>query len=156
MERGLANITAPARLEYTRGALRCTRIVPARLAYRGSSVLTTAATGTTTLAEIPELDRLTFADRLSGETDMQFMRRAAIWQKTMLAIESAFEAVNQRVDEVAILARLATVEAKAEVANDNAIIAQTTATQASTAVETTFSQIDQNLADFYASLAPFG
>lgn len=145
----MANVTAPARFAYTGGAIRCSRIVPARFRYTAGSFLSGSETGTTTAAEIPELDRLTFADRIPGESEQSFIRRAAIWQKTMLAIESAFEAVNARVDEVAILARLSAVEAKAEAANDNATFAAANAQAAATAAEQTFERADPTLADAY-------
>jgi len=67
----------------------------------------------------------------------------------MEAIEGAFETVNARVDEVAILARLAAVESLADAANDNAIVAQATAAQVSVAVEQTFNEIDPVYRDFY-------
>lgn len=150
----MANVTTPATFEYEGGTLRTSRVVPARFAYTAGSFLTESESPTTTEAEIPNLDRLTFGDKIPGESEQSFMRRAAIWQKTMEAIESAFEAVNARVDEVAILARLNAVEAKAEAANDNAVAAKATADSASVAVEQTFQQIDPNLAEFYKAQNP--
>lgn len=150
----MTDIITPARFEYERGELRGVRIVPTRFAYTAGSFLTGSESPTSTAAEIPELDRLTFGDKIPGESEQSFMRRAAIWQKTMEAIESAFEAVNARVDEVAILARLSAVEAKAEAANDNANEAKTVANTANVAVEQTFSQIDPNLAEYYRSVNP--
>lgn len=138
-----SNITTPATFAYTAGSLRNTRIAPTRLTYSAStSLVTSKDTSTTTAAEIPELDRLTIVDRIPGEDERSFMRRAAIWQSTMQAIEDAFTAINARVDEVAILARLSAVEAKAEVANDNAVVAKATADNAVIATQETFGEID--------------
>lgn len=144
----MPNVTAPAALEYTGGAIRCSRPVPARLAYTAGNLSTSASTTTTTAAEIPKLDRLRRFDTLvrGNEVDPRFQ---LIWQQTMEAIEGAFEAVNARVDEVAILARLSNVESLAAAANDNAVAAQATATQVSEAAKQTFSTIDPNLADTF-------
>ena len=116
---------------------------PARLTYATSSITTTRDTPLTTAAEIPQLNRLVrFIDKADGETEAQFQRRQLIWQQTMEAIENAFVAVNARVDEVALYARLNAVELLAEAANDNATQAQATAATIQTAVSQTFADID--------------
>lgn len=140
----------PATLTYTGGTLRTSRVVPARLRYTGGTVMVAADTPTTTAAEIPKLDRLfRQIDKADGETDKQFQRRQLIWQQTMEAIEGAFTAVNARVDEVAIFARLSAVEAKADAANDNAVAAQQAAAVTSDAVQETFNEIDPTYAKYY-------
>lgn len=138
-----SNITAPATLAYNGGSLRSNRLDAARLTYTGGTFTTTRDTPLTTAAAIPQLDRLVrFIDKSDGETDAQFQRRQLIWQQTMEAIERAFVAVNARVDEVALYARLNAVEALAEAANDNATAAQATASTVQTAVSQTFADID--------------
>lgn len=140
----------PAALTFTGGTLRTNRVVPARLRYTDGTVRVASDTPITTAAEIPKLDRLFRAiDKADGETDKQFQRRQLIWQQTMEAIESAFEAVNARVDEVAILARLSAVEAKADAANDNAVAAQQVAAVTSAAVQETFNEIDPAYGEYY-------
>lgn len=76
----------------------------------------------------------------------------AIWQKAMSAIESAFAAVNARVDEVALYARLNAVEQLAQAANDTAVTARVEAASTSAAVQQTFNEIDPVYADFYENL----
>lgn len=136
-----SNITTPASLTYTGGGLRDNRIAPARLTYSTSTITTTRDTPLTTAATIPVLDRLNRFDKLmrGEQVDERFQ---LIWQRTMEAIEDAFTAVNARVDEVALYARLNAVEALAEAANDNATTAQTTAAAVQTAVSQTFADID--------------
>lgn len=147
-----SDITTPATLTYGGGALRSTRIAPALLTYATSSIVTTRDTPLSTAAVIPALDRLVrFIDKSDGETEEQFQRRQLIWQQTMEAIEGAFAAVNARVDEVALYARLNAVEALAESANDNATAAQTTANAVSTATRQTFVAIDPIYGDEYDS-----
>ena len=138
-----SNITAAASLNYTGGSIRCARIVPARLRYTGGTFTSSKDTPLTTAAVIPQLNRLfRLVDKVDGETDKQFQRRQQIWQTTMEAIEAAFEAVNARVDEVALYARLSAVETAAQVANDNVATLTTTVTTIQTATENTFTEID--------------
>lgn len=141
----MPNITAPAALEYSAGAVRSGRIVPTRLRYTAGNVTSSKDTPLTAPAEIPQLNRLQRFDKLvrGDEVDPRFQ---LIWQRTMEAIESAFEAVNARVDEVAILARISAAEQLAQAANDNAVSAQQTATAIQTAAQQTFNDIDPNLA----------
>ena len=138
----MPDITTPSPLTYTGGALRTKRLVPSLLAFTPGSVTSSKDTPTSAAAVIPKLDRLNRADGF--DTRFQW-----IWQQTMEAIEGAFETVNARVDEVAILARLAAVESLADAANDNAVVAQATAAQVSVAVEQTFNEIDPVYRDFY-------
>lgn len=138
-----SDITAPGALVYSAGAIRSNRLKPARLTYATSSITTTRDTPLTTAAQIPTLDRLVrFIDKADGETDQQFQRRQLIWQQTMEAIEAAFAAVNARVDEVALYARLSAAELLAQAANDNAAQAQATAATIQAAVSQTFADID--------------
>lgn len=138
-----SDVTTPATFAYVAGSVRTHRVAPARLTYSASSTLVSSKdTATTTAAEIPELDRLTSLERILNDDGTPTVRLMAIWQSTMEAIESAFEAVNARVDEVAILARLSAVETLAQAANDNANTAQATAQTVSTAVADTFADID--------------
>lgn len=149
-----SNIATAATFAYSGGSIRSTRIKPARLHYRAGDVTTSKSTPLTTAAEIPQLDRLTRYDKLTrGEqVDPRFQ---FIWQQTMEAIESAFEAVNQRVDEVAILARLSAVEQLAEVANDNAVSAKNTAETVKTATLQTFDVVSPGAGDtFNDALGP--
>jgi len=138
----VADITAPAALSYTGGVLRTSRIVPARLRFTGGVVGAGVSTPTTTAVEIPVLDRLTSMEQLTEGDGTPTVRLMSIWQDAMERIESAFEAVNARVDEVALYARLSAVEAKADAANDNAIAAKQTAEVTSVAVQETFTQVD--------------
>jgi hypothetical protein len=99
---------------------------------------------------VPDLDRLTFSDRISGESEMAFMRRAAIWQSTMNAIEAALAAVNERVADLeAVLARLTAAEMLAQTANQNAVEAQESVTVVQAAVSQTFDSIDPVYRDFF-------
>lgn len=139
----------PASLSYTGGSLRTTRVVPARFRLTGGTFTVTIETPTTTAAEIPKLDRIMRQERIVGSDDTASQRFQLIWQQTMVAIESAFEAVNARVDEVAILARLSAVEAKADAANDNAVAAQSQVAVTSAAVQATLTQIDPTYGDYY-------
>lgn len=141
----------PASLSYSGGTLRTSRIVPARLTYVGGSAIRTRTSPLSTAAVIPVLDRLTVYDKPAGVGDTEWHRQVAIWQSAMEAIEEAFAAVNARVDEVALYARLQAVETLAQAANDNATVAKQTVEQASAAVQETFQQIDPVYADYYES-----
>tara|TARA_R100001086_G_scaffold180400_5_gene100177 strand:- start:4104 stop:4562 length:459 start_codon:yes stop_codon:yes gene_type:complete len=145
----VANITSPATVNFSGGSFRDTRVKPARLRFTGGQVTTLRDTPLSTQAEIPRLDRLTRWEKPEGFTPQGWERQMAIWQKQCEAIEAAFVAVNARVDEVALYARLNAVEALAEAANDNAVTAQATAATVSTAVSETFAQIDPTLGDSY-------
>lgn len=152
----MPDITAPASLDYTGGMLRSGRIAPARLTYAAGEVLAGRDTPLTTPADIPVLNRLIrMIDKADGETEKQFKRRQQIWQSTMEAIEEAFRAVNARVDEVAILARISAVEQLAEAANDNAVLAKASADVVAAAAADTFAAIDPGYADqFLDGLTP--
>jgi hypothetical protein len=136
------DITAPGSLVFGGGALRTFRIAPARLAYTSGSVMSVRDSAVSGMAEVPKLDRLRRFDTLmkGNEVDQRFQ---LIWQQTMQAIEAAFAAVNQRVDDLsAILARLSAAEELAQVANDNAVSAVATVAVVQTAVADTFTDID--------------
>lgn len=146
----MPNITAPAAFEYVGGGLRTMRLAPARLRYSASTQLVTSGdTPLSAVAEIPTLDRLTRWEKPQGYSAQDWERQMAIWQKAMGAIEDAFVAVNARVDEVALFARLSAVEAKAEVANDNANTALNEAVVVREATRTTFAASDQALQDAF-------
>lgn len=146
------NVTVPATFEYTAGSLRTTRVVPARFAYTASSTLISSKdTSTTTAAAIPELDRLTSFEKLLNPDGTPTQRFMGLIQSYAEQIESAFEAVNARVDEVAILARLNAVETLAQVANDNAVAATATATAVAAATQETFADIDPVYRDQFES-----
>lgn len=144
-----SNIATPALFEYLGGSIRSTRIKPARFRYTASSVTTSKSTPTTTAAEIPQLDRLRRFDKLM-QGDQIDPRFQLIWQRTMEAIESAFEAVNRRVDEVAIFARLSAAEALAEAANDNAVVAKATVETVKVATQTSFDTVSPDAATRFA------
>lgn len=148
----MPDISTPAPLEYTGGLLRTNRLVPARLNYSGGTITTARDTPTTAPVDIPSLNRLTRWDKFPGVDDEAWQRFMAIWQEKCEAIEAAFVAVNARVDEVALLARLSAVEALASTANDNATIAQATASQVSEAVQQTFTEVDPVYGDRYGEL----
>lgn len=140
----------PASLTYSGGVLRTTRVVPARFRYTGGTVMSQRETATGSAVAVPNLDRLTMADMIPGEDQMSFMRRAAIWQSSMGAIEAALGAVNARVDELAaILARLTAAEQLAQTANDNAAQAKATVEVVQTAVADTFETIDPTYRDVF-------
>ena len=140
----------PASFGYTGGSFRSTRPSPARLGFAPGSFLTSKDTPISTPAVAPDLDRLVRSlDKADGETDQQFQRRQIIWQQTMEAIEGAFAAVNARVDEVALYARLAAVEAKAEAANDNATAAKANIENITVAAQQTFTDIAPNYGDSF-------
>jgi uncharacterized protein YukE len=125
-------------------------MVPARLRFTAGTVTAARDTPLSEPVVIPVLNRLNrLIDKADGETDKQFQRRQQIWQSTMKAIERAFVAINARVDEVAILARISAVEQLAEVANDNAVSAKATAETVAVAAEETFATIDPTLADTF-------
>ena len=146
----MPDIAAPAALVYSPGALRVSRIAPARLRFTAGTVMSERDTPLSAPVVIPVLNRLNrLIDKADGETDKQFQRRQQIWQSTMQAIEQAFVAINARVDEVAILARISAVEQLAEVANDNAVSAKATAETVAVAAEETFATIDPTLADTF-------
>lgn len=137
----MANVTTPASFSYTGGSIRSTRIKPARFRYTAGSFVSSKDSSTSGAATVPDLDRLTRFDRLT-EGDQVTARFQFIWQQTMEAIEEAFEAVNQRVDDnSAILARLTAAEAKAEAANDNANAAKVTADAVKVAAKETFDTV---------------
>jgi hypothetical protein len=140
----------PASFGYTGGTLRTSRIAPALMTFTGGNITPGHDSPLSTEAEIPVLDRLTVYDKFPGVGDAEWHRFVAIWQDKCEKIESAFEAINARVDEVALYARLATVESLAQVANDNAAAAQATAEQVSTAAEQTFAEVDPTYAERYA------
>lgn len=140
----------PAALTYTGGTIRTSRVVPARLSFTTSSIVAGHDSPLSTEAEIPTLDRLTVYDKFPGVDDAAWHRFVAIWQDKCEKIESAFEAINARVDEVALYARLTAVESLAQVANDNATAAVETAEQISTAAEQTFAEVDPTYAERYA------
>jgi len=145
------NIVTPAPLAFTAGAVRSFRVAAARLTYTAGNVMSVRDSTTSGLADVPKLDRINrLIDKASGETDAQFQRRQLIWQRTMEAIEAAFAAVNQRVDDLtAILARLTAAEALAQTANDMAVAAVAQVEVVSTAVAETFSDIDPIYGDGY-------
>lgn len=145
----MPNITAPAAFGYDGGSIRSTRIKPGMFRFRASTSLVSSKDSVVTAdVAIPQLDRLRRFDKLmrGDEVDPRFQ---IIWQRTMEAIEAAFEAVNARVDEVAILARLSAVEVKAEVANDNAVKAQAEVEIVQQAAGNTFNVSDPTLANQY-------
>ena len=139
----MPDITSPAPLTYSGGLLRSGRLVPASLTYAAGEVMADRGTPLSAPAVIPILNRLVrMIDKADGESEKQFQRRQQIWQSTMEALENAFRAVNARVDEVAILARISAVERLAEVANDNAVAAKATAETVAAATSETFAAID--------------
>lgn len=140
----MPDISAPAPLIFAGGALRQWRVVPSRLRYTAGTVTSVRDSDVAGLAEVPNLNRLIrLVDKTDGETDKQFQRRQLIWQQTMEAIEAAFAAVNQRVDDLsAILARLTAAEALAQTANDTAVSAVAQVEMVSTAVAETFTDVD--------------
>lgn len=140
----VANITSPATLTYSAGLFRDTRIEPARLRYTGSLSLTvTRDSDTSAAVTVPDLDRLLKRDRLLEDDGTPTIRFMAIWQSTMEAIETALAATNAKVDDnTAILARLTAAEELAQAANDNAVVAQTTAANIQTATSDTLAVID--------------
>lgn len=140
----------PAPLTYTGGTLRTKRVVPARLTFTASSIVAGHDSPLSTAAEIPELNRLTVYDRPPGMDEAIWNRQVALHQDFCEKIESAFTAINARVDEVALYARLTAVEALAQAANDNAVAAVETAEQVSTAAEQTFGEVDPTYAERYA------
>lgn len=132
-----------AALRYRGGHIRVARVVPARLRYKGGMVTFAGETSTGAGLGVLNLDRLGFADKLPGEDDMNFMRRAAIWESNSDAIEEAFTAINKRVDELAaILARLTAAEELAQAARDEAMNAAATVSVVQGAVSETFRAID--------------
>lgn len=140
---------SPAPLTFTGGTLRTSRIVPARLRFTGGTVAVVSDTPTSTAAEIPELATLKRQNVYFTSAGNPTAQMQLHWQRTMEAIVSAFEAVNARVDEVAILARLSAVEAKADAANDNAVAAQSQVAVTNAAVQATLTQIDPTYGDYY-------
>lgn len=149
----MPDITAPAMLAYTGGTLRQWRVVPARVTFTAGAVTSVRDSAVSGAAEVPKLNRIyRLADKLDGESDKQFQRRRLIWQQTMEAIEAAFAAVNQRVDDLAaILARLTAAEQLAQAANDNAISAAAQVEAVSAAVADTFGEVDPVLRDGYTN-----
>lgn len=144
----MPNISGAASFAYSGGRIRTTRIDGARFRYSPSTTLISSKDSpTTTLAEIPQLDRLqrqTVYFDAQGRPTIQMQLH---FQRMVEAIESAFEAVNARVDEVAILARLSAVEVKAEVANDNAVAAQATVNNVREATKTTLNTVSPGAGD---------
>jgi hypothetical protein len=140
------DITAPASLIYGPGALRSNRVAPARLRYFPGNVMTERDTPTTTPATIPVLDRLQRFDELMQGEGVH-PRFQLIWQRTMQAIEEAFVAINNRVDEVAILARLTAAEQLAQSANDRAVTAEQRVVVVEQAAVQTFTSIDPTFGD---------
>lgn len=139
----------PASLTFSGGAVRDTRIAPKRLIFTGGTITTTRDTPLTTAAEIPQLNTqqrqvpIGYVDIKGQRYPVYVEAQEQLRQQRMIeAIVDAFVAVNARVDEVALYARLNAVEALAEVANDNATAAQTTVATVQTAVSQTFSAID--------------
>jgi hypothetical protein len=135
------DITTPGALTFTPGTFRTPRIVPARLRYTAGSVMTQKDSPTTAPAVVPVLERLRRTDAIMAGDNVD-VRYQLLWQRTMEAIEKAFTAVNQRVDEIAILSRLSTVEMLAQTARDEAVKAASTVETVSAAVEQTFTEID--------------
>lgn len=123
-------------------------MVAARLIYRAGTVMSERDTPLTAPALIPVLDRLQRYDKLT-QGDAVDARFQTIWQQTVKAIEDAFVAVNARVDEVAILARVSAAEALAQTANDNAVTAAAAIAVVQTAVAETFTDIDPVLGDTF-------
>lgn len=138
----MPDITAAASLDYTGGTLRTGRLVPARLRYQSSTITATRDTPLSTAAEIPNLNRLYSAEQLTNPNGTPTHRLMAIWQEAMTQIEQAFVAVNARVDEVALYARLNAVETLAQAANDNATAAVAQVETVTEAVSQTFADID--------------
>lgn len=151
----MPDITVSASLDFYGGVFRDTRVAPASLTFGAGDVTMGSDTQLTAETLIPKLDRLNrISDKASGETQQQFQRRQLIWQQSMEAIEAAFEAVNSRVDELAILARLTRAEGLAEVANDNAIAAQESVSQVTAAVSQTMADIDPIYQDAFDDRIP--
>ena len=142
----MPDITQPASLVYGAGALRCSRIVPARLRYNSGSVMVERETPATDPVATPKLDRLQRFDRLM-QGDSVDPRFQLIWQQTMKAIEDAFVAINNRVDEIAILARISAAEQLAQTANDRSVVAEQRVAVVEQAAQETFTSIDPVLGD---------
>jgi hypothetical protein len=95
-------------------------ISPVSLSWDGGFILVGPGTGTSLSVTTPTLDRLRRVDRLTqGEfVDVRFQ---LIWQRTMEAIENAFEALTTQVNDMAILvAEIRAAQALATAANDTA------------------------------------
>lgn len=138
----MPDITAAAPLDYAGGTLRTSRIAPARLRYTAGSFLTSSESPVSTAVDIPALNRLYSAEQLTNPSGTPTRRLMALWQEAMTQIEQAFAAVNARVDEVALFARLNAVESLAQAANDNATAAVAQVETVSQAVSETFTEID--------------
>jgi hypothetical protein len=143
------DITVPGALTFSGGMLRTARLVPARLRYTAGNVTSARESAVSGLAAVPKLDRLRRFDKLMNgdEVDLRFQ---LIWQRTMEGIEAAFEAVNQRVDDLsAILARLTAAEELAQAANDTAVAAVAQVEVVSAAVAETFTEVDPVFGDSF-------
>ena len=129
-------------LAYTGGMLRTFRVVPARLVYTAGNVTSVRDSNVGGVAQVPNLERLRRFDKVMRGEEID-PRYQLLWQRTMEAIEAAFAAVNQRVDDLsAILARLTAAEQLAQAANDTAITAAAQVEAVAGAVAETFSDID--------------
>lgn len=96
---------------------------PLRLVFSGGEAVLGPGTGSTSLTVTsPTLNRLNrLIDKASGETDKQFQRRQQIWQTTMEAIEAAFAALTEQVnDNSNLLAQILAANALAQAANTTA------------------------------------
>lgn len=136
----------PAPFAYSAGSLAAKRLVPALFRFSGNRVLGSKVTPVTEAAATPELDRLRRFDALVKGNQVS-PRFQIIWQQTMEAIEQAFEAVNARVDEVALYARLNAVEQLASSANDNANAAQKEVVKVKAATRQAFDAVDPSLGE---------
>lgn len=138
----MPNISAAASLDYTGGTLRTSRMVPARMTYTAGNITTASDSPISTAVDIPALNRLYSAEQLTNPNGTPTHRLMALWQEAMTQIEQAFVAVNARVDEVALYARLNAVETLAQAANDNATAAVAQVETVTEAVSQTFADID--------------
>lgn len=112
---GAAAFTIPYRVEASPAALRLV----------GGTATVGPGTGTDLDVTTPELDRLTRFDELLDDPRFRNVgpstRLQLIWQRTMEAIETAFEALSTQVnDNTVLLAQIQQAQELAQTANDTA------------------------------------
>lgn len=118
-------VVTPAQLRWTGGGLETvpTRVslTAAALRWTGGFLVAGPGTGTSLSVTTPKLDRIMRQEEIVELSRVASLRYQLLWQRTMEAIEAAFTALSQQVnDNTAIIAEIRAAQQLAQAANANA------------------------------------
>lgn len=132
-------VVTPAQLRWSGGSVSTTPlridVATGSVRWSGGFVIAGPGTGSSLSVTTPKLDRIMRQERIV-QGDMPSQRFQTIWQRSMEAIERAFEALTQQVAEnTAITNELRAVLAVAQAADAKATSVQTTVSLANSYVD---------------------